>query len=153
MSSRIGGTVILVRQLGLRIFSASSSAAVVRGAASGGQFNAFLLGSGSSCTAPVAIVRYLPVRMASTSASTAPVGGEEDGSSKGQVSPAANPSGSKQLTSYWGVAPRKLFKEDGSEWRWSCFRVNRIPGQSLRLPISFHESILPRCSFFFFLWK
>ncbi|KAK4486292.1 hypothetical protein RD792_008963 [Penstemon davidsonii] len=26
------------------------------------------------------------------------------------------------VSSYWGVAPPKVTKEDGSPWRWNCFR-------------------------------
>ncbi|KAI0488391.1 hypothetical protein KFK09_028222 [Dendrobium nobile] len=122
MPSRVGGSMILVRQLGLRMFSTSSSAVAVVRAVSGAQFNDLLFGSRSSSAASETIVRFLPVRMASTSAATASVGGNDDESSKGKASAAANPSDSNQMTSYWGVAPRRLFKEDGSEWRWSCFR-------------------------------
>ncbi|KAJ8774272.1 hypothetical protein K2173_009703 [Erythroxylum novogranatense] len=32
-----------------------------------------------------------------------------------------NPS-NKPVVSYWGVAPTKLAKEDGSAWKWNCFR-------------------------------
>ncbi|KAL8170540.1 hypothetical protein V2J09_022344 [Rumex salicifolius] len=27
----------------------------------------------------------------------------------------------KRIQSYWGVVPRKLVKEDGTEWKWNCF--------------------------------
>ncbi|KAK6934850.1 Alternative oxidase [Dillenia turbinata] len=27
----------------------------------------------------------------------------------------------KAISSYWGIAPKKLTKEDGSAWRWNCF--------------------------------
>uniref|UniRef100_M8BTK1 Ubiquinol oxidase n=1 Tax=Aegilops tauschii TaxID=37682 RepID=M8BTK1_AEGTA len=30
--------------------------------------------------------------------------------------------GEKEAASYWGVAPARLVKEDGTEWKWSCFR-------------------------------
>jgi hypothetical protein len=29
------------------------------------------------------------------------------------------------IVSYWGIQPPKLVKEDGTEWRWFCFRVSR----------------------------
>lgn len=29
----------------------------------------------------------------------------------------------KAISSYWGVGPSKITKEDGTEWKWSCFRV------------------------------
>lgn len=28
----------------------------------------------------------------------------------------------KEIVSYWGVEPPKVKKDDGSEWRWNCFR-------------------------------
>ncbi|KAL8138794.1 hypothetical protein V2J09_004795 [Rumex salicifolius] len=27
----------------------------------------------------------------------------------------------KRIVSYWGIGPRKLVKEDGTEWKWNCF--------------------------------
>lgn len=29
----------------------------------------------------------------------------------------------KAIVSYWGVPPANLTKEDGSPWKWHCFRV------------------------------
>lgn len=31
--------------------------------------------------------------------------------------------GGKGIASYWGVEPSKITKEDGTEWKWNCFRV------------------------------
>lgn len=28
----------------------------------------------------------------------------------------------KEITSYWGIPPSRLVKEDGTEWKWSCFK-------------------------------
>ncbi|CAN8268752.1 unnamed protein product [Cochlearia groenlandica] len=39
-------------------------------------------------------------------------GDEDGGSNKGE----------KGIMSYWGVEPNKIVKEDGSEWKWNCFR-------------------------------
>lgn len=36
---------------------------------------------------------------------------------------AGEPNDKKGVVSYWGVSPSKVTKEDGSEWKWSCFRV------------------------------
>lgn len=44
-----------------------------------------------------------------TSAGTA-TNGSENGATKG-------------IVSYWGVPPSTITKEDGSPWRWNCFRV------------------------------
>lgn len=29
----------------------------------------------------------------------------------------------KGIVSYWGVPPSRITKEDGTEWKWTCFRV------------------------------
>ncbi|CAL5440979.1 unnamed protein product [Camellia sinensis] len=31
--------------------------------------------------------------------------------------------GDKAIVSYWGVLPAKVTKEDGTEWRWTCFKM------------------------------
>lgn len=31
--------------------------------------------------------------------------------------------GEQLVVSYWGVKPMKITKDDGTEWKWSCFRV------------------------------
>lgn len=36
---------------------------------------------------------------------------------------AASSDSSKAMASYWGVAPPKVTMEDGSAWKWNCFRV------------------------------
>ncbi|KAG0498741.1 hypothetical protein HPP92_003432 [Vanilla planifolia] len=77
------------------------------------------IGSSSS------ISRAFHVRLSSTAATPSTpsvVGRENEDPAKRDASAAPNPPNSNQLTSYWGAAPRKLFKEDGTEWRWSCFR-------------------------------
>ncbi|GKD31131.1 ubiquinol oxidase 2, mitochondrial-like protein, partial [Tanacetum coccineum] len=30
--------------------------------------------------------------------------------------------GGKEVASYWGVPPSRVTKEDGTEWKWNCFR-------------------------------
>lgn len=30
----------------------------------------------------------------------------------------------KRVVSYWGVTPNKITKEDGTDWKWTCFRVS-----------------------------
>jgi ubiquinol oxidase len=29
----------------------------------------------------------------------------------------------KGIVSYWGIQPSKITKQDGTEWKWNCFRV------------------------------
>lgn len=99
MSSRVAGAALL-RHLGPRLFAAepvSGLAASARG------------------IMPAA-ARIFPARMASTAAADA---NKEDATEK----PAAAEQSKKDVVSYWGIEPRKLLKEDGTEWRWSCFRV------------------------------
>lgn len=37
-------------------------------------------------------------------------------------SPVSTGSEKKEVVSYWGVEPSKVSKNDGSDWRWNCFR-------------------------------
>lgn len=48
------------------------------------------------------------------------VSGGSDGSS---AAAGGDGKDNKGVVSYWGVERAKVTKEDGSEWRWSCFRV------------------------------
>ena len=32
----------------------------------------------------------------------------------------------KETASYWGVSPTLVVKDDGTEWKWSCFRVRVV---------------------------
>ncbi|XP_039121047.1 ubiquinol oxidase 2, mitochondrial-like [Dioscorea cayenensis subsp. rotundata] len=112
MGSRSAGS--LLRQLGPRLFS---TAVISRAAAEPSQ--ALLYGSSIFATparAPTTWVKLLSVRMASSSTPAQ----EEVGQ---QEEPATTPGDErKEVVSYWGMAPLKLMKEDGTEWKWNCFR-------------------------------
>jgi len=56
---------------------------------------------------------------------------EEKGSSGGKADQGNK--GEQLIVSYWGVKPMKITKEDGTEWKWSCFRVHYIFGIILEL--------------------
>ncbi|TQD72051.1 hypothetical protein C1H46_042409 [Malus baccata] len=63
------------------------------------------------------------VRSASTSAATVDVAAE--GHNTTAPSAAGHGGGKddeKTITSYWGVGPTKVTKQDGTEWKWTCFR-------------------------------
>lgn len=32
-------------------------------------------------------------------------------------------SGNKDVSSYWGIKPEQVKKDDGTPWKWNCFRV------------------------------
>ncbi|KAJ0970894.1 hypothetical protein J5N97_018853 [Dioscorea zingiberensis] len=115
MSSRSAGS--LLRQLGPRLFSTAVVSRTAAAAAEPAQ--ALLYGSSmfaAPARAPAPWVKFLSVRMASTSTPAQ----EEVGRQEESVT---TPGGEKkEVVSYWGVAPAKLVKEDGTEWKWSCFR-------------------------------
>ncbi|KAM0070414.1 putative ubiquinol oxidase (non-electrogenic) [Helianthus debilis subsp. tardiflorus] len=47
---------------------------------------------------------------------------EAVGGGAGATAAAAGAQKGKEVASYWGVPPSRLTKEDGSEWKWNCFR-------------------------------
>ena len=75
---------------------------------------------------PAGIVRYWS--SASSSSSAPPVDLPKDKEEINQQVSSASPSDHKQdvknIVSYWGIIPTKVTKEDGSAWRWNCFRVS-----------------------------
>lgn len=32
----------------------------------------------------------------------------------------------KRVVSYWGIQPSKIVKQDGTEWKWNCFKVSML---------------------------
>ncbi|CAK9179422.1 unnamed protein product [Ilex paraguariensis] len=63
----------------------------------------------------------LEVRNWSTMASGA-VKDEKPGQLASSAAGSEEGGSEKAIVSYWGVAPPKISKEDGSPWRWNCFR-------------------------------
>uniref|UniRef100_A0A0E0JZ26 ubiquinol oxidase (non-electrogenic) n=1 Tax=Oryza punctata TaxID=4537 RepID=A0A0E0JZ26_ORYPU len=58
-------------------------------------------------------------------AGTAAAGGVDVQTAPTATAPAAaakKEESEKEAASYWGVAPTRLVKEDGTVWKWSCFR-------------------------------
>lgn len=118
MVCRVAGAG-LVRQVGWALFASGPAAA--RAAAEPAY--AAVLGTGAAGPTPVHtavwLLRFQTARHASTLSSPAALGGEEEA----KKTAAAGKSDQKALASYWGVPPSKFTKEDGSTWRWACFRV------------------------------
>lgn len=49
-----------------------------------------------------------------------------NGGSSGSAAPSGGDANDKkEIASYWGVERAKITKEDGSEWKWNCFRVRQ----------------------------
>nr|BAD51465.1 alternative oxidase [Dracunculus vulgaris] len=67
---------------------------------------------------------FSPPRRASTLSDPAQDGGKKKAGTAGKVPPGEGGGGGEQkaVVSYWGVPPSRVSKEDGSEWRWTCFR-------------------------------
>nr|BAH23672.1 alternative oxidase [Arum concinnatum] len=65
---------------------------------------------------------FSPPRRASTLSDPAQDGGKEKAGTAGEVPPGEGGAEQKAVVSYWGVPPSRVSKEDGSEWRWTCFR-------------------------------
>ncbi|RLM73080.1 ubiquinol oxidase 2, mitochondrial-like [Panicum miliaceum] len=107
MSSRMAGAALL-RHLGPRLFAAEP----VSGLAGRG-------------LVPAA-ARILPVRMSNTAAEEAAreaAAPEQQHGGSTEKPKAADGQEKKGIVSYWGIIqPPKLVKEDGTEWRWFCFR-------------------------------
>ncbi|WOK95632.1 ubiquinol oxidase 2, mitochondrial-like [Canna indica] len=126
MSYRVAGST-LFRHLGPRLFSTTSTIA----RAAGEPAYALLLSrsapSASSRPPSPVLLRLFPVRMASTASTSQTLGGEQQEgeapkpSAAAREASAAPPSERKAVSSYWGIEPTKIFKEDGTPWRWSCF--------------------------------
>ncbi|CAA7030205.1 unnamed protein product [Microthlaspi erraticum] len=47
--------------------------------------------------------------------------------------------GEKGIASYWGVEPNKITKEDGSEWKWNCFRPWETYKADLTIDLTKHH--------------
>ncbi|KAF0892292.1 hypothetical protein E2562_014859 [Oryza meyeriana var. granulata] len=110
MSSRMAGAALL-RHLGPRLFAAEP---VYSGLAT------------SARGVMPAAARIFPGRMASTSAATDAKEGAAENEKPPEPAAAAAAATDLQnknaIVSYWGIQPPKLVKEDGTEWRWYCFR-------------------------------
>ncbi|PAN39895.1 hypothetical protein GQ55_7G269900 [Panicum hallii var. hallii] len=109
MSSRMAGSILL-RHAGTRLFAAAavSPAAAAR--------PALLAGADG---VPAVMVRLMSTSSSSPTAAAAatPQKAKEE---------AAKDGGDKKavvINSYWGIEQtNKLMREDGTEWRWTCFR-------------------------------
>lgn len=97
---------ILLRYAGPRLFAATATSPAVAAARP-------LLASGDG-------VPSVMVRLMSTSSAAAASEAKKEAAKGGQ--------GDKKevvVNSYWGIEQsNKLVREDGTEWKWTCFRVS-----------------------------
>lgn len=105
MSSRAGS--ILLRHAGSRLFTAAAVSPAVASRP--------LLAGGNGVPAVM-------VRLMSTSS---PAAASE---AKDEAAKASKEGGDKKavvINSYWGIEQNnKLVRDDGTEWKWTCFRVS-----------------------------
>ncbi|CAN6240759.1 unnamed protein product [Urochloa humidicola] len=111
MSSRMAGSLLL-RHVGTRLLTAGavSPAAAAR--------PSLLAGADGGVPA-------IMVRLMSTSSSS-PAAAAAASQAKDEAAKAAKDGGDKKavvINSYWGIEQNnKLMREDGTEWKWTCFR-------------------------------
>ncbi|KAJ6881526.1 hypothetical protein NC651_028193 [Populus alba x Populus x berolinensis] len=46
----------------------------------------------------------------------------------------------KETVSYWGVPPSRVTKEDGTEWKWNCFRPWETYSADLSINLTKHHA-------------
>jgi ubiquinol oxidase len=103
---------LLLRHAGTRLFTAGavSPAAAARPA----------LLAGCDGVTPAVMVRLMSTSSSSPAAAATQKAKEE-------AAKAAKDGGEKKavvINSYWGIEQtNKLVREDGTEWKWTCFRV------------------------------
>ncbi|MQM05414.1 hypothetical protein Taro_038225 [Colocasia esculenta] len=141
MRSWCAGTAL--RQLGPVLFA---SAPAARAAAE----PAYALLAGASAAAPapthaaVWLVRFPLSRAASTLSAPTPAAGQEgETAAKGDVGVTKKAEGAteqKEVLSYWGVPPSRVTKEDGSPWRWACFRPWETYEADLSIDLKKHHT-------------
>ncbi|CAK9149162.1 unnamed protein product [Ilex paraguariensis] len=127
------------------------STATVRGGAANGSATGVVGASGLLGVNPfmgserttVAWIRF-PV-MGVRKESTVALGDKDEHPEKqaqtGGASGAAGGGGDdKAIVSYWGVEPAKVTKEDGTEWRWHCFRPWETYQADLSIDLKKHHA-------------
>ena len=110
MSSRMAGSILL-RHAGKRLFAAAAASPTAAARP------ALLAGADG---VPAVMGRFMSTSSspAAAAAATPPQKAKEE---------AAKDGGDKKavvINSYWGIEQtNKLMREDGTEWKWTCFRV------------------------------
>ncbi|KAL6985600.1 Alternative oxidase, mitochondrial precursor [Sarracenia purpurea var. burkii] len=64
---------------------------------------------------------------------------EEKHADTGSIGGAPGAPDDKSIVSYWGIPPEKVTKEDGTEWRWTCFRPWETYKSNLSIDLKKHH--------------
>lgn len=88
-------------------------------------------------------IRYSPI--GARNASTMTLGEKEQQQehkeeATGSSGAAAGGQKGKEVVSYWGVQPPKVTKDDGSEWKWHCFRPWETYKADLSIDLKKHHT-------------
>ncbi|KAG6418876.1 hypothetical protein SASPL_121082 [Salvia splendens] len=125
--------------------SAAGCASLVRTSVRGGAFTFFPSTAKSSENVVEKWMRF-STNTGSRNASTVALGENQqeekvNGGSAGNSTPAGGGgNNNKGIISYWGVERPKITKEDGSEWRWSCFMPWETYNADLKIDLEKHHA-------------
>jgi hypothetical protein len=123
MGSRMAGSVLL-RHAGPRLFAATATSPA----------------AARPLLAPVDGFPAAMVRLMSTPSAAVSEAKKEAANGNGEKKEAAKGNGEKKevvINSYWGIdQSNKLVREDGTEWKWTCFRVRPYDPSFVRVLIS-----------------
>ncbi|XLR63826.1 hypothetical protein S83_014498 [Arachis hypogaea] len=72
---------------------------------------------------------------------------EKNNEEKKKIGPSSESVGNKEnsndkgiIASYWGINPSKITKEDGTEWKWNCFRPWETYKADLNIDLKKHHA-------------
>ncbi|XP_042490476.1 ubiquinol oxidase 2, mitochondrial-like [Macadamia integrifolia] len=127
----------LLKQLGPRLFSTatlSEPATEILRSGTAGFFHTTT--TGVPVRTSVAWVRFPVVGVRHGSTMALNKEGEEK---EVKTSSAAGEPEEKAIASYWGIAPPKITKEDGTDWKWTCFRPWETYKANLTIDLKKHH--------------
>ncbi|XP_042498513.1 ubiquinol oxidase 2, mitochondrial-like [Macadamia integrifolia] len=112
----------LLKQLRPRLFSTATLGEPATDILTTGTYsNFFHTTTGVPVRTGMAWVRLPAVGVRHGSTLTSNKEGEEKEVKTSSGSAAGEPKEKAMITSYWGISPSKVTKEDGTPWKWSCF--------------------------------
>lgn len=140
MMSRGGTRVVrsVMGQMGPRLFSTATGNGSVTGVM---RTNAGLIGSEKAVV--TWWIRSSPIGTRNVSTMTLGEKVQQQDQKEeatGSGGAAAGGQKGKEVVSYWGVQPRKVTKEDGSEWKWQCFRPWETYQADLSIDLKKHHT-------------
>ncbi|KAJ7943954.1 Ubiquinol oxidase [Quillaja saponaria] len=153
MMMRRGGirlTNTMLVTAGTRFFSSTASSTTTRAVAKETLLGASAKGLGGQIGNPVWASRsywirsYPSIHGSVRNMSHVSVADEEQGkpvkSASATDSAVVSNKNEKGIVSYWGVPPSRITKEDGTEWKWNCFRPWETYKADLSIDLKKHHA-------------